>query len=70
MREIRKRVGMSTGDLAAASGVSVHYLRQIENGARSSPSDRIARALAGALDIDVAAITRPVVLVMAEERPA
>jgi transcriptional regulator with XRE-family HTH domain len=47
----RQRRGLSQGQLARASRLSRTYIYHLENGQRSAPSARVARALARALEL-------------------
>jgi transcriptional regulator with XRE-family HTH domain len=51
LKERRKSQGMSVIELANKSGVSYAYISQLEKGEHPSPSPKVIRQLAGALDI-------------------
>lgn len=63
LRALRKAKGLSISKLANVSGISVPYLRQIENGIRMNPSGEVLRKLALALGSTVAdLIGAPVII--------
>ena len=54
VRSLRDAKGWSVRDLAEASGVSVPYIHQIENGMKRNPSGAILQKLASGLGATVA----------------
>ena len=53
VKELRKARGMSQKELAARSSIDFTYLSKIENARRLPPRERVIRAMAEALQIDV-----------------
>ena len=51
LKERRESQGMSVTELSARSGISHAYISQLEKGEHTSPSPKVIRQLAGALDI-------------------
>ena len=47
---LRKRLGITQGDLAACAGVSTQYIKMIETGTRRA-SDKIVRAICQSLNV-------------------
>ncbi|WP_413453080.1 helix-turn-helix domain-containing protein [Georgenia sp. 1P01AC] len=54
--------------MAARAGVSPQYLSEVERG-RKEPSSEVLAAVAGALDLTLADVTRRVTLVLDAQRP-
>lgn len=68
LRESRRRRGERLADVAARAGVSPQYLSEVERG-RKEPSSEILAAVAGALDLTLADVTRRVTLVLDAQVP-
>lgn len=50
LKILRKRLGITQGDLAACAGVSTQYIKMIETGTRRA-SDKIVRAICQSLNV-------------------
>lgn len=57
LRSLRRAAGMSQGALAAASGITVPTIQNIESGRRSRFRRTTLRLLAEALDVPVEKLT-------------
>ncbi len=55
LREVREATGLAQPELAALAGVGGATVYRVERG-RSAPTPRVARRLAGALGLPVAAV--------------
>lgn len=67
LREARRRRGERLADVAARARVSPQYLSEVERG-RKEPSSEVLAAVAGALDLTLADVTRRVTLVLDAQR--
>ncbi|MGH3923904.1 MAG: helix-turn-helix domain-containing protein, partial [Pseudonocardiaceae bacterium] len=59
IRELRKIVGLTQNDLAAAADTSVDVIRKLEQGRRHTASIATLARLASALGVDLAALLGP-----------
>lgn len=66
LRESRSRRGERLADVAVRAGVSPQYLSEVERG-RKEPSSEILAAVADALDLTLADLTRRVTLTLDAE---
>ncbi|MFP7255938.1 helix-turn-helix transcriptional regulator [Terribacillus goriensis] len=56
IREVRKKKGMTSVELAVKSGISQSYLSQMENGKRGIPADQVLLGLSKGLGISYLAL--------------